>query len=125
MAQIAVFRDFERSVGRLGVSPGRTGMLILIDANPGLAQSRLAEAIGLDRSTLVPILDQFEAAGLVERRPGADRRSNGLWLTRDGKRRLARVRVKLAEHEARMLAPLAPRERVVLIDLLARIAQIK
>src|SRR5207249_6787749 len=49
LAQQTVFRDFAESVSDL--SPGRTGMLLLIDANPGVTQGRLAHAVGLDRST--------------------------------------------------------------------------
>ena len=42
LAQQVVFRDFAKSVAEL--SPGRVGILLLIDANPGVTQSRLAEA---------------------------------------------------------------------------------
>jgi DNA-binding MarR family transcriptional regulator len=122
LAQLAVFRDFEASVGALGISPGRVGVLVLVDANPGLAQSRLAEAVDLDRSTLVPLLDRFEAEGLLERRAGPDRRTNGLWLTATGRRYLTRVKKQVLEHEARILAPLDASEQRVLADLLARIA---
>lgn len=122
LAQLAVFRDFERSVGTLDISPGRVGVLVLVDANPGLAQSRLAEAVGLDRSTLVPLLDKFEAQGFVERRAGPDRRTNGLWLTTAGKRYLAQVKQRVVEHESRILAPLDAGERAELFDLLARLA---
>ena len=50
-AQQAVFRDFASAVAE--ISPGRAGMLLLIDANPGVTQGRLAQAVGLDRSTMV------------------------------------------------------------------------
>jgi len=48
LAQQAVFRDFAASVQ--GLSPGRVGLLITIDANPGITQSRLAESAERDRS---------------------------------------------------------------------------
>jgi DNA-binding MarR family transcriptional regulator len=83
LAQQAVFRDFAESVADL--SPGRVGILLLIEANPGVTQSRLAQAVGLDRSTMVGVLHFLEARGLVERRRGEDRRTNGLWLTRMGR----------------------------------------
>lgn len=121
LAQLAVFRDFERSVGELGVSPGRVGVLVIVEANPGLAQSRLAEAVGLDRSTLVPLLDRFESDGLLERRAGADRRSNGLHLTTEGKRFLARVKRRVDEHETRVLERLSASERDELFRLLGRL----
>jgi DNA-binding MarR family transcriptional regulator len=123
LAQLAVFRDFERSVGVLGVSPGRVGVLVLVEANPGLAQSRLAEAVGLDRSTLVPLLDRFEREGLLERRAGPDRRTNGLHLTAEGRRHLARVKRAVREHEGRMLTVLSEAERATLIGLLGRLTE--
>src|SRR6185503_15183200 len=83
VAQQAVFRDFARAIPE--ASPGRVGILFLIEANPGVTQSRLAHAVGLDRSTMVGVLDALEARELVERRRGEDRRTNGLWLTRAGR----------------------------------------
>ena len=120
-AQLAVFRDFERNVGMLGISPGRFGVLVLIEANAGLAQSRLAEAVGLDRSTMVPVLDEFERRELVERRRGEDRRTNGLWLTPAGKRFLVRVKRRIAAHEQRIFGGLSALEREQLFALLSRL----
>ncbi len=121
LAQLAVFRDFERNVGVLGISPGRFGVLVLIEANAGLTQSRLAEAVGLDRSTMVPVLDEFERRELVERRRGEDRRTHGLWLTPAGKRFLARVKRRIAAHERRMFGALSALEREQLFALLSRL----
>ena len=120
LAQQAVFRDFAASVP--GLSPGRVGMLLLIEANPGVTQSRLAHAVSRDRSTMVGVLDQLEAKGLIERRRGADRRTNGVWLTRAGRAALARAKRAIAIHERRVAARLAPAERAQLLELLARIA---
>ena len=120
LAQQAVFRDFAASVP--GLSPGRVGMLLLIEANPGVTQSRLAHAVSRDRSTMVGVLDQLEAKGLIERRRGADRRTNGVWLTRAGRTALARAKRAIAIHERRVAARLSPVERAQLLDLLARIA---
>ena len=120
LAQQAVFRDFAASVH--GLSPGRVGLLIYIEANPGVTQSRLAEAVGRDRSTMVGVLDQLEARALIERRRGADRRTNGLWLTRAGRTLLMRAVKKIAEHERRIATRLTPAERRQLLQLLGRIA---
>jgi DNA-binding MarR family transcriptional regulator len=122
LAQQAVFRDFERAADGLGVSPGRFGMLILVEGNPGVSQSRLAQEIGLDRSTLVAILDALEDTKLVERRAGEDRRSNGLWLTRRGKAVVQKMKARVAEHEARVAARLTAAEQRRLLELLRRLA---
>lgn len=118
-AQQTVFEDFAAAVSDL--SPGRAGMLILIDANPGVTQSRLAEAVRLDRSTMVGVLDGLEARGLVERRRGADRRTNGLWLTRAGRSFLERTLRRIDAHERRVTARLTRAERTRLLELLGRI----
>ena len=120
LAQQAVFRDFAASVQ--GLSPGRVGLLIYIDANPGVTQSRVAEAAQRDRSTMVGVLDQLESRALVERRRGKDRRTNGLWLTRAGRSLLARALRGIARHEKRIAARLSVSERRQLLDLLGRIS---
>lgn len=122
LAQQAVFRDFEHAAAGLGVSPGRFGMLVLVEVNPGVSQSRLAQEVGLDRSTLVAILDALEEAKLLERRAGEDRRSNGLWLTRRGKALVAKMKGRVAAHEQRIAARLSAAEQRQLLALLRRLA---
>lgn len=121
LAQQAVFRDFATSVPE--VSPGRAGMLFLLEANPGVTQGRLAQAVSLDRSTMVGVIDALEDAGLVERRRGEDRRTNGLWLTRAGKSKTARVRRRIELHERRIAAKLSTAERAQLLRLLRKVAE--
>ncbi|MCZ7565923.1 MAG: MarR family transcriptional regulator [Burkholderiales bacterium] len=121
LAQLAVFRDFAAASRAFGVSPGRFGMLVLVEANPGVTQTRLAEAVGLDRSTLVAVLDELEDRGLLERRRGEDRRTNGLWLTRRGKTLLGRMKARVLAHEAHVAARLSAAERRTLLALLGRL----
>ena len=120
VAQQAVFRDFAAQVGEL--SPGRAGILLLIEANPGVAQGRLAEAVRLDRSTMVGVVDSLEERGLIERRRGADRRTNGLWLTLSGRAAALRLRRRIARHERRVAARLTDAERAQLLFLLGKLA---
>ena len=120
LAQQAVFRDFAASVPE--VSPGRAGMLLLIDANPGVAQGRLARAVALERSTMVGVVDALEARGLIERRRGADRRTNGLWLTRAGRALVARLKRRIEAHEQRVAARLSATERKELLSLLEKLS---
>jgi DNA-binding MarR family transcriptional regulator len=120
LAQQAVFRDFAASVPEL--SPGRVGMLVLVEANPGVTQGRLAEEVGLDRSTMVGVIDALQARGLIERRRGADRRTNGLWLTRAGRTLVARLKQRIDIHERRIAARLEPAERAQLLALLEKLS---
>src|SRR5574341_139957 len=120
LAQQAVFRDFARAVPE--TSPGRVGILFLIDANPGVTQSRLARAVGLDRSTMVGVLHALEARGLVERRRGEDRRTNGLWLTRGGLSLVAGLKRRIRLHEHRVATKLTAAERAQLMALLEKLS---
>ena len=119
-AQQAVFRDFATSVA--DVSPGRAGMLLLVDANPGVTQGRLALAVGLDRSTMVGVIDALEAQRLVERRRGDDRRTNGLWLTASGRSFVSRLKKRIELHERRVAAHLSAAERAQLLALLEKLS---
>jgi DNA-binding MarR family transcriptional regulator len=121
LAHRRVFSDFARSVAEL--SPGRVGILLLLEANPGVTQSRLALAVALDRSTMVGVIHALEARGLVERRRGVDRRTNGLWLTRAGRSLAARLKRRIELHEQRVAARLTPSERAQLIALLEKLGE--
>lgn len=120
LAQQAVFRDFASSVAEL--SPGRVGILLLVEANPGVTQSRLAQAVSLDRSTMVGVVDLLEGKRLIERRRGADRRTNGLWLTTEGRAMVARLKRRIQAHERRVAARLSAQERAQLLALLAKLS---
>ena len=120
LAQQTVFRDFARSVS--DIAPGRVGILLLIDANPGVTQSRLAQAVGLDRSTMVGVLHALEARELLERRRGEDRRTNGLWLTSAGRAMVTSLKQRIRLHERRVASRLTPAERAQLLALLEKLA---
>jgi DNA-binding MarR family transcriptional regulator len=122
-AQVATFQDFARSMQGSDIRPGQFGVLVLIDANPGLNQSELGEAMGVDRSTVVAVIDRLQERGLVARRPVPnDRRSYALELTLSGRNLLAQLRPQVAAHEARLAEGLNPSEQIQLIDLLRRLA---
>lgn len=123
LAQRAVFDDFAASIERADISPGLFGILVIIEANPGLKQSELAAAAQLDRSSIVPVLDKLEARGHVTRRASEqDRRVNGLWLTPQGTLLLRTLKRRVLAHEQRILSGLTPAERIQLFALLTRLA---
>jgi DNA-binding MarR family transcriptional regulator len=122
LAQIAIFRDFATTLGELDVTPGLFGVLVIIEANPGLKQTELAKATHLDRSTVVSVIDNLERRTLVERRAAAkDRRSNSLHLTADGKVLLKKLKKLVADHEQRLKGNLSNAEQATLIRLMRKI----
>ncbi|MCW5698605.1 MAG: MarR family transcriptional regulator [Rhodospirillales bacterium] len=67
-AQAWVFSDFATTMADDPMTPGKFGVLAIIEANPGLGQSFLARTLGVERSTMVEVIDQLEKQGLVARR---------------------------------------------------------
>lgn len=118
-----MFADFEASVGTEGgPTPGRLGALLLIEGNPGLTQTALGRALGIDRSSVVPLVARLMREGLVRRDAHADRRAHALALAPAGVALLARLRPALAGHEKRIARGFRPAERRQLMRLLARVA---
>jgi DNA-binding MarR family transcriptional regulator len=122
-AQIRVFQDFADAMAPLGLTPGQLGALLLIEANQGLSQTQLGTALGIDRSSVVPLLDRLEALDLIRRTPHAsDRRTHALGLTDNGIVTIRRLLPLLEAHERRIATDLSPSERRLLMQLLDRIA---
>jgi len=96
----------------LGLGVKSVGALTVLQAEGPLSQRRLAERQGIDRTTMVAVVDELERLGAVERRkdPG-DRRANALHITPHGRRLLGRARTAVAGAEEAFLAPLPPAER--------------
>ncbi len=121
-AQLLMFQSFAESMSKYEISPGQFGVLMIISENPGLNQTRLSGALGIDRSTMVAVLDGLEERGLMARTPSpTDRRSHALLLTPAGKTLLQKVRPALEAHERRIAEPLTERERATLLSLLRRV----
>ena len=106
-----------------GFSPYHHGVLAVLAEGARETQAAIAEALGVDRSQLVGILDELEEAGLVERRRDPnDRRRHVVTMTPEGKRTLTRHRTIVRELDAEFLASLSPVDRAALHDLLLRLA---
>ena len=122
-AQIAVFQNFQNAVAPHDITPGQFGVLILIRENIGLSQSELGTAIGIDRSTMVAVIDRLESRGWVVRAPSpSDRRSYALELSPEGEALVNELIPRVLAHEQHMVQKLAPHEQGTLIDLLGRVA---
>ncbi len=121
-AEVFAFQSFSAHLSADRISPGQLGVLLLVSANPGTNQTRIGKAIGIDRSTLVTIIDTMERRNLIRREPSpTDRRSHALFLSESGKRFLRDVRPRLSTHEAEIARNLSPSELAALKDLLRRI----
>jgi DNA-binding MarR family transcriptional regulator len=121
-AQIVAFTDFIASLKQLDLRPVIFGVLVVIDQNPGLPQSAVCSALGIQKANFGPLLNELEKRRLAVRHEGvADRRSYALHLTAEGKDLLRRARERHAEHEARLAKRLGAGGRENLLTLLHRL----
>ena len=120
-AQLSIYDDFAATLGVEGVTPQRFSSLVIIGGNPGISQTRLAEVMGIARSGVVSIIDNFEQAGLVERQDSGDRRSYKLRLTADGRRQLKKYKTAVRQHDERVARQLSAEERQQLRGLLGKL----
>lgn len=122
-AQIRIVNSFAEHLKTLGLTPSQFAVLILINANPGLSQSALAELVGSNRSLMVRMIDNLEKLGLVDRKPvPTDRRSYALEITRGGASMVERLKQDVASHEATVSSGLTREEFDTLLALLGKIA---
>ena len=106
-------------LGSIGLTPALFAILNVIGAREGAIQQELGAALGIDRSTMVSLIDQLESAGLANRRPSAtDRRARQIAITPKGRRLLAQARDLIAQVEDEVLGGLSTEERDRLLALL-------
>ena len=98
------------------------GVLLAIDSTEPASQQEIAQRMGVDRTTMVAIIDALEAKGIIARHPDPeDRRRNVVELTPTGQDILRQAITASDAAEAELLAPLSLDESQQLRDLLARV----
>lgn len=86
------------------------------------SQRDLCELSGLDRTTMVAVIDKLERLGYARRaRSEADRRKQLVLLTDRGRRAVEEAVTRMTEVEADFLSPLEPAERGLLNEMIARL----
>jgi len=121
-AQIALWRDFSRTVADGEVRPGMFSAIVLIKANAGIAQIELANELGIDKASMVGLVDRMEDAGwVVRKRSQEDRRRQGLSLTSAGGAIYRKLKREMLEHEDKFTAQYSDAERKQLLILLRRL----
>src|SRR3954447_9600224 len=117
-------RRFAERLAALDLHPRHFGMLSHLAAAEGQSQQALSNALGIHRSAVVALVDEFEHRGLAERRRDPnDRRAYTLYLTAQGRELLADLQRVADDRESELLAALDATERSQLISLLQRVAE--
>ena len=104
-----------------GVSP-RAYCVLSTAMSAEHTQTALAQAVGVDKTTMVVTIDELEAAGLAERRPAeGDRRAHVISVTKAGAKKVAEAKQIVTRTQAEVLDSLPAREREALVGALTRL----
>jgi DNA-binding MarR family transcriptional regulator len=105
-----------------GLNARQVGILTIVTELEPMPQRSIGDMLGIDRTTMVALLDDLEAKGHVtRRRHPQDRRAFLIEPTDSGRRaQVTAVRI-LDEQQRRFLASLNPAEREQLADLIKRL----
>jgi MarR family transcriptional regulator for hemolysin len=108
-----------------GISAAAAGpLMFILRLGGGVRQVTLADHAGLEGASLVRLLDQLSAAGLVRREVDAsDRRANSLWLTEAGEALAAKIEADLKRLRANVFADVAPEDFEGALRLLGALAR--
>jgi MarR family transcriptional regulator, lower aerobic nicotinate degradation pathway regulator len=113
---------FVEECADLGLTPPQHSVLIAVGHYPQLSQADISRLLGFDRATVGQVVRGLEARSLVRRLGSAkDRRNKAIELTLRGERILLRASAAMARISRRLLLPLDPQERKLLLDLLGRV----
>jgi DNA-binding MarR family transcriptional regulator len=106
----------------MALSARQAGILTMVTELEPMTQKALGDALRIDRTTMVALLDDLEDQGYVVRqRHPRDRRAFLVHPTDSGRAaKVAAVRI-LDDQQHRFLAPLTPAERRQLAALLTRL----
>jgi MarR family transcriptional regulator, lower aerobic nicotinate degradation pathway regulator len=115
-----------RALGRLeheGFDAYHYSVLAILDEGARETQATIADALAVDPSRLVSLLDSLEERELIVRqRDPHDRRRHVVSITGAGKRQLARLRAIAKELDEEFLAPLDAESRETFHGLLVKLA---
>jgi DNA-binding MarR family transcriptional regulator len=98
-----------RALESFGLDPRSLGVLRVLASREPTSQQEVAHLLGVDRTTMVALLDSLEQQGIVSRRPSTgDRRRNVIELTSEGSDVYARAEATAKAVEKEFLAQLSP-----------------
>jgi len=108
-----------------GVSMWGYSVLLALDHSSVRTQAALAEAIGADKTRIIPTLDELQDNGYIERRPDPDdRRVRLLTITESGRAVKDAVQEEIQRGEERWLGSLSASDRRVFLRVLEHLSRV-
>lgn len=110
-AQLGLAELTAAALEPFGLTGRELAVLTVLAVGEPASQQQAAQRLGVDRTTMVALVDVLEDKGLVRRHPDAeDRRRNVVELTKAGRDTLHRAGEAAGEAESRFLAPLSHKD---------------
>lgn len=107
----------------LKISGRELAVLLVIAAQPSASQLQIATRMGVDRTSMVSLIDELERKGLVERRPDPDdRRRNVVTLTASGAKTTHSGAAAARKAEQAFLEPLSEVDAITIKQALRALA---
>lgn len=108
-ANMQLTASTDAALAPLGIDGKDFGALRVVAGREPTSQLQVAQRLGIDRTTMVALLDVLERKGIVVRRPDpADRRRNNVELTDRGRQTFEAAQVAYGEAETAFLAAISP-----------------
>lgn len=118
-AQLRLARHAGPALAVFGLEARELAVLTVLAAGRPLSQLEASRRLGVDRTTMVALVDTLERKGLVERRRSeADRRRNVVELTERGRQTQAGAEDARKAAEREFLAPLGEKDAARLVKAL-------
>jgi len=123
-ASVELKKTFQQHLGPLELKAVEFSILVLVASNAQVNQKRLGESLDVSAPNMAITLDRMVDKGWVERvRSTADRRAQLIHLTAKGRRLVERAEGVAATMECEAVAMLSRAERLLLIELLLKVAR--
>jgi DNA-binding MarR family transcriptional regulator len=106
-AHLALEQQTDAALADMGLTARDLGVLRVIAGGEARSQQEVAAVLGVDRTSMVALLDALESRGIVARKPAEqDRRRNVIELTPDGRSLFQRAEQRSTEAEQAFTAAL-------------------
>ncbi|MCO5731840.1 MarR family winged helix-turn-helix transcriptional regulator [Rhizobium sp. SSA_523] len=111
--------SLSRNLAEAGLYAGQDGVILLLEAEPGLTPGQLAQRLGVKAPTMTRTIGRMEAQGFLERRSdGTDARLTKIHLSETGRQSVDRIHQAVATCSQQAIEGFSDKELRSIIKLL-------
>lgn len=120
-AYLMMRRSFSQRLGPLGLTQTQCATMWMLEANPGVSQTELADILDVDRITMIGVIENLSKNGLISRtRSTTDGRRRNLTLSEKGKELFAEAKKQILEHDYEFANRISSGEVAILKEILGK-----